>query len=95
MGGSVQGGVTSTLLDAATGCAVQSRLEAGVGYVTLNLALNYVRPITVETGPIRCTARVKSMGRTVAVSEGEILASTGKLLASATATCLFVTTATS
>lgn len=84
--GTAHGGLAATLLDSATGCAVQSRLPAGVGYATLNLSVSYLRPITLDTGEVQCVGRVVSMGRTVAVSEAEIVDSAGKQLGRATAT---------
>ena len=53
--GSVHGGIALTLLDSAMGCAIHTLLEAGVGYTTLEVKTNFVRPITVETGagPLR------------------------------------------
>ena len=88
--GMVHGGLAATLLDSATGCAVQSRLAAGVGYATLNLAVNYLRPITTETGLLRCVGKVVSMGRTVAVSEADVVDESERVLAQATATCLII-----
>ncbi len=82
--------MAATLLDTATGCAIQTRLPAGAGYATLNLAVNYLRPITTETGPVRCLGKVVSMGRTVAVSEATVVDETGRALARATATCLLI-----
>src|SRR5215212_11598474 len=52
--GMVHGGVAATLLDSAMGCAVQSRLGAGTGYTTLEMKVNLLRAITVDTGPVRC-----------------------------------------
>ena len=71
--GTAHGGLAATLLDSATGCAIQSQLPVGVGYATLNLAVSYLRPITTETGKLRCTGKVVSMGRTVAVSDAALL----------------------
>ncbi len=88
--GIVHGGLAATLLDTATGCAIQTRLPAGAGYATLNLAVNYLRPITTDTGPIRCAGKVVSMGRTVAVSEAEVIDESERVLARATATCLLI-----
>jgi uncharacterized protein (TIGR00369 family) len=88
--GTVHGGFGATLLDTATGCAIQTRLPAGTGYATLNLAVNYLRPITAETGPIRCIGTIVSMGRTVAVSEAKIVDQSDRVLARATATCLVI-----
>ncbi len=88
--GMAHGGLAATLLDSATGCAVQSQLPAGTGYATLNLAVSFTRPISSATGEVRCVGRVVSMGRTVAVSEAKILDSSDKTLALATATCLII-----
>ncbi|MEE8376242.1 MAG: PaaI family thioesterase [Acidimicrobiia bacterium] len=88
--GTAHGGLAATLLDSATGCAVQSQLPAGVGYATLNLAVSYLRPLTARTGEVRCVGRVVSIGRTVAVSEATLLDPSDKALARATATCLII-----
>ena len=49
--GSVHGGVALTLLDSAMGCAVHTLLEPGVGYTTLEVKTNFVRPIKADDGP--------------------------------------------
>ena len=86
--GSVHGGVALTLLDSAMGCAVHTLLEAGVGYTTLEVKTNLVRPITAETGLIRCEGVVIHRGSRVATAEGKLTDSNGKLLAHGTTTCL-------
>src|SRR4029077_337192 len=48
--GVVHGGYAMTLLDSAMGCAVQSTLAAGEDYTSLETSVNFVRPITLETG---------------------------------------------
>lgn len=88
--GMLHGGLAATLLDTATGCAIHTRLPAGTGYATLNLNLSYLRPITIETGPVRCLGRVSSMGSRVAVAEAELLDARGQSLAQATSTCLII-----
>jgi uncharacterized protein (TIGR00369 family) len=86
--GSVHGGIALTLLDSAMGCAVHTTLEAGVGYTTLELKTNFVRPITADTGPIRCEGTVIHRGSRVATAEGRLTDAAGKLLAHGTTTCL-------
>jgi uncharacterized protein (TIGR00369 family) len=87
--GVVHGGLAATLLDSATGCAVQSTLPAGSGYTTIELKTNFLRPITHDTGRILCEAEVVHRGATIATAEGRIYAeATGKLLAHGTSTCL-------
>ena len=89
--GMVHGGVTATLLDSAMGCAVHSELPAGVGYTTLELNANYLRPIVADTGPVRCRARVVHRGGTVATAEGRAWREADdELLAHATTTCLIL-----
>ena len=89
--GLVHGGLAATLLDSATGCAVQTTLPAGVGYTTLELKTNFVRGITRDTGRVLCEAEVVHRGGTIATAEGRLRAeSTGKLLAHGTSTCLII-----
>lgn len=88
--GLVHGGYASTLLDSATGCAVHTMLAAGVAYTTLGLEVKFVRPITRETGAIRCTANVLHLGRRQATAEGRVTDGDGKLLAHGTATCMIL-----
>jgi uncharacterized protein (TIGR00369 family) len=87
--GTVHGGLAATLLDSAMGCAVHSTLAAGVGYTTLELKINFVRPITSETGRILCEGSVVHRGGRVATAEGRVFAEAdGALLAHGTTTCL-------
>ena len=86
--GGVHGGWAATLLDSAMGCAVHTLLEAGVGYTTLEVKTNFVRPITADTGLIRCEGIVIHRGSRVATAEGKLTDAGGKLLAHGTTTCL-------
>ncbi|MDX6397690.1 MAG: hypothetical protein QOJ43_1098 [Gaiellaceae bacterium] len=86
--GSVHGGIALTLLDSAMGCAVHTTLERGVGYTTLEVKTNFVRPITAETGVIRCEGVVIHRGSRVATAEGKLTDANGKLLAHGSTTCM-------
>jgi len=86
--GSVHGGIALTLLDSAMGCAVHTTLDAGVGYTTLEVKTNFVRPITADTGVIRCEGIVIHQGSRIATAEGKLTDPSGKLLAHGTTTCL-------
>ena len=44
--GSVHGGVACTICDSAMACAIHTMLPAGTAYTTLELKVNYVRPLT-------------------------------------------------
>jgi len=88
--GAVHGGLALTLLDSAMGCAVQSLLDVGVAYTTLEVKANLVRPLTSETGLIRCTGTVVHAGRTVATAEGRVEDADGRLYAHGTSTLLII-----
>jgi uncharacterized protein (TIGR00369 family) len=85
--GTVHGGVAATLLDSCMSCAVQTTMQAGTGYTTLEIKVNMVRPITETTGLIRAEGRSLHTGRRSATAEGKILDANGTLLAHGTTTC--------
>lgn len=88
--GVVHGGLAGMLADSAMGCAVQSTQPAGSGYTTLEYKVNLVRPITIDTGRIRCTAKVVHVGRRIGTAEARVEDLEGRLLAHATTTCLIL-----
>ena len=86
--GVVHGGLACTLLDSAMGCSVYTTLPAGVGYTTLEIKVNLVRALTVDTGMTRCEGRILHRGARTATAEGRLLDEAGKLYAHATTTCI-------
>ena len=86
--GSVHGGVAATLLDSCMSCAIHTYLDKGRGYITLELKVNLVRPITAKTGPIRAEGRSLYVGRRSGTAEGKIIDANGTLLAHGTTTCM-------
>lgn len=88
--GTVHGGWTSALLDSAMACAVHSTLKPGQGYTTVEMKLNFVRPVLPSSGPLTCEGAVVHRGATLATAEGKLLDAVGKLLAHGTETCLVI-----
>lgn len=88
--GSVHGGFFATVLDSVCGCAVHSTLPAGVGYTSLELKVSFLRPITAETGTVTAHGWVTRAGRSAAFAEADIRDSEGRILATASSTCLVV-----
>lgn len=86
--GVVHGGLALTLIDSATGCAVQTLLPAGVGYTTLETKANFVRSIGVDTGLLRCVGRALHVGRSTATAEARVEDAAGRLYAHGTSTLL-------
>jgi uncharacterized protein (TIGR00369 family) len=86
--GVVHGGLVCTLADSAAGCAVQTTLEAGVAYTSIDINVTYLRPVTKDSGLLRATGRTTKPGRRVAYATVEVTDGAGKLLAQATSSCL-------
>jgi uncharacterized protein (TIGR00369 family) len=86
--GSVHGGILGDLADAAMGYAVISTLAADETFTTIEMKLNFLRP--VFQGKLRCHARVENRGRTIAYVVADIVSDEGKTVAKAVSTNLIV-----
>lgn len=86
--GTVHGGFAATILDSCMACAVQTMVEAGFGYTTIEFKITYVRPMTDQTGPVRGIGEVINVGRRLGVSEGRLVDAQGKVLAHGTTSCM-------
>lgn len=86
--GSVHGGLASTVLDSAMGCALHSTLPVGAGYTMLELKVNFIRGISKETGLMRCEGTVIHTGNRIATAKAEVTDQNGKLYCHATSTCM-------
>ncbi|MBJ8347243.1 PaaI family thioesterase [Antrihabitans sp. YC2-6] len=88
--GIVHGGVLMALLDTAMGCAVLSELPPLTGYTTIEAGTRFLRPVTVASGTITCTGTTISVRSRVAVAEARIEDDRGRLVATATSSCLLI-----
>jgi uncharacterized protein (TIGR00369 family) len=88
--GSVHGGWIATVLDSACGCVVHSMLKPGQAYTTLELKTVFHKTLIADT-PVRAVGRIVQAGRRAAFSEAELRGLDGKLYATATSTCLVMT----
>jgi uncharacterized protein (TIGR00369 family) len=88
--GVAHGGWAATLLDSAMGCAINTLQPAGRSFTTLELKVNYIRPLRHEVGEVRCEATVLHAGSRTATAEGRVLDANGKLYAHGTTTCVVV-----
>jgi uncharacterized protein (TIGR00369 family) len=91
--GVVHGGLVCTLADTAAACAVHSTLDTGVAYTSIDLNVSYTRPVTRDSGTLRAIGTVVKPGRRVAFSSAEILDGRGKVVATATSSCLIMPSA--
>jgi uncharacterized protein (TIGR00369 family) len=88
--GMVHGGVLATLLDTVMSCAILTQLPVGRGNTTIDISVNYLRAVSLETGPVTAEGTVLHAGRTTALAQGRVTDATGRLYAVATTTCLLV-----
>jgi uncharacterized protein (TIGR00369 family) len=88
--GVVHGGIASTLLDSAMGSAIYTQLPAGQAPSTLQLNINFLRPVTAGTGLLTCEGKVVSIGRKTATAEGRLTDAKGRLYAHGTTACIIV-----
>jgi uncharacterized protein (TIGR00369 family) len=86
----VHGGWTAAILDTAMALAALSQLGADQTFTTIDIRINYLRGITLETGEVRAEGRVIHGGRRLAYCEADLRDRAGKLLAHGTGTCLIL-----
>ena len=84
--GTLHGGVLCDIADAAMGYAFASTLEAGESFTTVELKINYLRP--VREARLRAEGRVVQRGRTLGYVECQVTDESGKLVAKSSSTCL-------
>ena len=86
--GTIHGGFAATLLDSAMGCCVHSCLDIGDRYTTLDIKVNYLRALTIDTGLVRGIADIVHVGRTVALAQARVVDANDTIYAHATSTCV-------
>ena len=88
--GVAHGGYAATMLDSAMSCAIATVLPAARVFTTIELKVNFTRPLRSETGEVRCEGTVIHAGARMATSEGRIVDASGKLYAHGTTTCMLI-----
>ena len=84
--GTLHGGVLCDIADAAMGIAWASKLEEGESFTTLELKINFLKP--VWKARLRAEGHVVKRGKTVGLVECDVVDETGSLVARASSTCL-------
>lgn len=82
--GTVHGGTLSDLADAAMGLAHATQLDAEASQTTVELKINFLRPL--RAARIRAVATVKRAGRTIGLTQCDILDDQDRLVAHSVAT---------
>jgi|SRR5688572_1913555 uncharacterized protein (TIGR00369 family) len=84
--GTLHGGVLCDIADAAMGIAYASLLKEGESFTTLELKINFFKPIWKDH--LRAEGTVVRAGRTVGMVECNVFDSRGSLVARASSTCM-------
>ncbi|MCC9157909.1 PaaI family thioesterase [Streptomyces parvulus] len=90
--GTVHGGLACTLLDTVTGCAAHTVLAPGIGYTSLEIKVSYLRPLTLNTGPVIATGTVTKAGSRVIFADAALTDTAGRPLATASSSLLILDT---
>lgn len=88
--GMAHGGLACALLDTAMAVAVLTMLPQGVGYVTLEIKVNFTKPMTAHAGEMRAEGRAIHVGSRTATADGRIYDAQGTLYAHGTTTLLLM-----
>ena len=88
--GTVHGGWAAAILDSALALSALSTLEADQGFTTVDIRINYLRPLSIETGEVRAEGRVLQGGRRLAYCEAKLTDAAGKLICHGTGSCLIL-----
>jgi uncharacterized protein (TIGR00369 family) len=84
--GTLHGGILCDIADAAMGIAFASTLTADESFTTLELKINFFRP--VWEARLKAEGRVVRRGSSVGYIECDVTNEQGKLVAKAASTCL-------
>ena len=79
-----QGGFVAVLADAALATAVQTTVPAGTAFATVDLKVNFLRPVAGDGSLLHARATVVHRGRTLAVARAELSDEQGRRVAMAT-----------
>jgi len=84
--GTLHGGVLCDIADAAMGIAFASTLAPGESFTTVELKINFFRPVWEAT--LKAEGKVVRRGRSIGYVECEVTDERGQLVAKAASTCL-------
>lgn len=84
--GTLHGGVLCSIADSAMGIAHASTLNEGETTTTLELKINFLRPVWSDR--LRAVGKVIKPGKTISLVECEVFDSRNRLVARSSSTCM-------
>lgn len=86
--GTIHGAWPAALLDSCMGSSVHSMLPPGASFTVVEFKIDFVRPITVDTGKVRAEGKIARVGNQLGMANGELIDTDGRVLAKGSTTCL-------
>ncbi len=86
--GTIHGAWPAALLDSAMGSSVHSTLPPGASFTVVEFKIDFVRPISIDTGAVRAEGKIVRVGKQLGMANGELLDEKGRMLAKGSTTCL-------
>jgi uncharacterized protein (TIGR00369 family) len=84
--GTLHGGILCDIADAAMGIAYNSTLADDESYTTLELKINFLRPVRTEK--LRAVGKIVKRGKTIGFVECDVTNAEGALVARSSSTCI-------
>jgi uncharacterized protein (TIGR00369 family) len=84
--GTLHGGILCDIADGAMGIAFASTLEEGESFTTLELKINFLKPVWKTR--LTARGRLVKRGKTIGMVECDVTNAEGELVARATSTCM-------
>jgi uncharacterized protein (TIGR00369 family) len=86
--GTLHGGILCDVADAAMGTSVATTLEEGETFTTLELKINFLKPIW--NAKLTASGKVIRRGKTICLTECDVTDEKGSLVAKASSTCMIL-----
>jgi uncharacterized protein (TIGR00369 family) len=86
----VQGGAIALLADAALAGAVATTAAAGTAVASIDVKVNFLRPVQGDGRDMVAKARVEHSGRTLAIANAELFNADGQRVAIATGSSMYL-----
>ena len=86
----IEGGVIAMLADSALASAIQTTAAPGMAMATMDLKVNFLRPVLPDGRELRAHGRVRHAGRTIRIAEAEVIDADGKAAALATGSAMLL-----
>lgn len=90
--GTVCGGALAMLVDAMIAFAATTILPVGHGLTTLDLKVNFLRPVTPDGQTLTAQGRIIHAGKRMLIANGEVLDAQGRQVVVATGSQMLVPT---